>query len=111
MDDFGPAQILRILAVTDSLGIHREAVRIPLATEGEGIVRLVSSGRILEIVAPETAALETWLRDLPRRIRPLDLSAIKRSQPICVLCGSPAEERQCKLVCTTCGAVVDCSDP
>jgi hypothetical protein len=29
----------------------------------------------------------------------------------CARCGARMEERQCKIVCTNCGALDDCSDP
>ncbi len=35
MDAVGPPEIMRILAVTDALGFHREAVKIPLWTKGK----------------------------------------------------------------------------
>lgn len=31
--------------------------------------------------------------------------------PQCDLCGSPMIERHCKLICTQCGYLRDCSDP
>ena len=34
MFEFGPRDVLRILDVTDELGIHREGVTIPLQNEG-----------------------------------------------------------------------------
>ncbi len=30
---------------------------------------------------------------------------------VCELCGGPALERHCKIVCMNCGFVRDCSDP
>jgi exosome complex RNA-binding protein Csl4 len=30
---------------------------------------------------------------------------------ICARCGARMEERQCKIICTNCGALDDCSDP
>src|SRR4026207_2550010 len=36
MDSVGPPEIMRILAVTDALGYHREAVVVPLWTKGKG---------------------------------------------------------------------------
>src|SRR5574341_1020886 len=40
VDSVGPPEILRILAVTDALGLHREAVSVPLWTEGDGRLRV-----------------------------------------------------------------------
>ena len=47
MDSFGPPEIMRILAVTDALGLHREAMRIPLWTKGKG--EILVKGNRLEI--------------------------------------------------------------
>lgn len=77
MDAVGPKEISRILAVTDEIGIHREAVQIPLGTEGAGRVTL--AGASLEIVAPAEGDFETWVTSLGERIRSLDLSGVRRS--------------------------------
>ena len=50
--EFGPKEIMRIMEVTDGLCLHREAVRIPLWNQGEGLVQLVSGGTVVEITAP-----------------------------------------------------------
>lgn len=71
MPEFGQAEILRILAVTDAFGIHRESVRIPLYTQGAGRVRPVQGGRVIEIVAPD-ADFETWLARLPEALNKIN---------------------------------------
>ena len=68
----------RILLVVDTLGIHREAVMIPLAPEGEGSVRIV--GGKLEIHRPEDGDLDAWIAGLTDRIRALDLSSLKKAE-------------------------------
>lgn len=75
--EFGPAEVMRILAVTDALGIHREAVRVPLDNQGAGAVRLVREGRMIEIVAPAEGDFDAWVAALPTQIRELDLSRVK----------------------------------
>lgn len=75
--EFGPSEVLRILAVTDALGIHREAVRVPLDNHGDGGVRLVRNGQMIEIVAPGEGDFDRWIADLPAKIRSLDLSRVK----------------------------------
>ncbi len=78
MDAVGPKEIGSILAVTDAIGIHREAVQIPLGTEGEGRVTL--DGRVVEIVAPTQGNFETWVATLGDRIRALDLSGVQKAE-------------------------------
>jgi hypothetical protein len=77
--DFGPKQMGRILEIVDGLGIHREAVSIPLAPEGEGVARI--AGARLEIRRPETGDFEAWLAGLPDAIRALDTSSLKKVEP------------------------------
>jgi hypothetical protein len=73
---FGPAEILRILEVTDALGLHREAVVIPLWTRGAGGIRM--RGAKLEITAPDEG-FEAWLAALPGLLRASDLSGVRRA--------------------------------
>jgi hypothetical protein len=61
------AEIQAVFAVTDALGISREALVIPLAPGRPGRVRRLPSGK-LEIVLDRDAPLEEWLRSLPDRI-------------------------------------------
>ncbi len=77
MDSVGPPQIMRILAVTDALGFHREAVAIPLWTKGKGEIRV--RGSKLEITAPAEGDFEAWLAALPAALRSVDLSAVRRA--------------------------------
>jgi hypothetical protein len=43
---------------------------------------------------------------------PRSLPAAGRPAPrACARCGAEMEERQCKIVCATCGFYHDCSDP
>ncbi|MFN0060694.1 MAG: hypothetical protein ACKVX7_19745 [Planctomycetota bacterium] len=78
MEIVTPAQIRQILGVTDALGIHREAVVVPLGTEGDGCARL-KSPTSLELIAPADAAFEPWLARLPALIAQLDLSQLLRA--------------------------------
>ena len=75
--DFGPPEIMRILAVTDALGFHREAMAIPLWTKGKGEYRV--RGQKLEITAPAEGDFEAWLAALPSTLRAMDLSAVRRA--------------------------------
>ena len=76
--DFGPKEIGRILAVTDGMNLHREAVMIPLAPEGPGTVRI--DGNRLVIRRPEEGDFETWIATLPASIQALDLTGLKRAE-------------------------------
>ena len=77
MDSVGPPEIMRILAVTDALGLHREAVAVPLWTEKGGKVEL--KGSKLRITAPSDQDFDAWLARLPELLRSLDLSKVPRS--------------------------------
>lgn len=61
-------QISRILEVTDSLGLNREWVEIPLSPESPGIVRRLANGK-LEIVVDADQPFDDWLGSLPTRIQ------------------------------------------
>jgi hypothetical protein len=74
----GPQLMRRILGVTDALGIHRESVRVPLLPRGAGALRITETD-MLEIVAPAEGDLESWVVELPEKLRELDLSRLRRS--------------------------------
>ena len=61
-------EIEKIFAVTDAMGIHREALVIPLGTQSPGRVRKLPSGKI-EITVDALLPLEVWLKGLPALIR------------------------------------------
>ena len=67
LESVGIAEINRIFEVTDALGIHREAVVIPLGT-GAGRVRRLLNGK-LEIVVDAQTPLDDWLKGLPELIK------------------------------------------
>jgi hypothetical protein len=60
-------EIDAIFAVTDALGIHREALVIPLGPVSPGRVRRLPSGKF-EILVEARRPLEEWLRELPALI-------------------------------------------
>ena len=62
------AEIQAVFAVTDALGISREALVIPLAPGRPGRVRRLPNGK-LEIVLDADVPLVAWLEGLPERIR------------------------------------------
>jgi hypothetical protein len=61
-------EIERILAITDALGISREALVIPLRPGSPGGVRMISGGK-LEIVVDGATEFDEWLKGLERQLR------------------------------------------
>lgn len=78
MQPITPRQVQQILAATDRLGLHREAVIIPLGREGGGRLTVTPRGK-LEIVAPEGPGFDDWLAGLPAAIGRLDLTGVLRT--------------------------------
>ena len=68
---------LRVLEIVDDLGIHREAISIPLESSPRGDVRMPTPDRI-EIVGPEGDP-EPFLASLRDRLCALDLSRVPRA--------------------------------
>ena len=68
MDVVSFAQINRILELTDSLGLNREWVEIPLSPERPGTVRRLPNGK-LEIVVDADRPFDEWLGSLPTQIQ------------------------------------------
>lgn len=60
--------ISQILEVTDSLGLNREWVEIPLSPERPGAVRRLANGK-LEIIVDADLLFEDWLESLPKHIQ------------------------------------------
>ena len=61
-------QISQILEITDSLGLNREWVEIPLSPENPGVVRRLPNGK-LEITVDAEQPFEDWLGSLPKHIQ------------------------------------------
>jgi hypothetical protein len=57
-------EIDAIFAVTDALGIHREALVIPLGPVTPGRVRKLPSGKF-EIVVDAETPIDEWVKELP----------------------------------------------
>ena len=73
-----PEQVVRLLELTDSFNIHREAVVVPLATEEKGSVRVLP-GEKLRMVCPNTLGFDEWLSDLRGQLQKMDLSKLRKS--------------------------------
>ena len=67
-DGLSFAQISRIWELTDSLGLNREWVEIPLAPERPGQVRRLPNGK-LEIIVDADRPFEEWLGTLSAQIQ------------------------------------------
>src|SRR3984893_3249810 len=67
LEAVGMAEINKIFAVTDALGVHREALVIPLGT-GTGRVRKLPSGKF-EIIVDKNVPIDEWLEGLPALIQ------------------------------------------
>ncbi|MGH7841194.1 MAG: hypothetical protein ACREQT_06685 [Candidatus Binataceae bacterium] len=68
-------EIERIFAITDALGLSREAIVIPLRTESPARMQVLANGK-LEIVVERDGEFDQWLSGLEERIRALmDLPA------------------------------------
>jgi hypothetical protein len=75
----GPKEIGRMLEAVRALGLHAEAVRIPLDAEGQGSVR-IEGGKAV-IVAPASGDLDEFIAALPGRLRALPaFASLKRSE-------------------------------
>ena len=61
-------EIEQIFAITDALGISREALVIPLRPESPGRVRRMAVGKI-EIVVDGAADFNEWLKELEMQLR------------------------------------------
>jgi hypothetical protein len=74
----GPKEIGRMLEAVRALGVHAEAVRIPLDAEGPGSVKI--EGGKLVIVAPASGDLDEFIAAIPARARALaGFGALKRA--------------------------------
>jgi len=60
-------EIDAIFAVTDTLGIHREKLVIPLGPASPGRVRKLPNGKF-EITVDAERPIDEWVKDLPALI-------------------------------------------
>jgi hypothetical protein len=72
-----PNQILKVLEITDSFNVHREAVFIPLLTEETGSVIILADGR-LQITCPSAGSFDGWLDALRAQLGKMDLSKLTK---------------------------------
>ena len=77
MDTITTEHIMKILELTDSFGLHREAVVIPLATNDRDDIAFLSDHR-LRITVPRTRPFDEWLVELRSRLTNMDLSPLHR---------------------------------
>jgi hypothetical protein len=67
LESVGMAEINKIFAVTDAMGVHRESLVIPLGP-GQGRVLKLPNGK-LEIIVDRETPIDEWLQGLPALIR------------------------------------------
>jgi len=77
MDILTTEDVERIMAVTDSLGLHRDWVVVPLDTLAEGREVQQPDGKII-LHAPGRDRFESWLLGLRDRLPGLDLGRVPR---------------------------------
>ena len=70
-----PEQVMKILELTDSLELHREAVVIPLLKRNGGGVAVLSDRR-LQITVPSDRAFDEWIVELRDKLASIDLTSI-----------------------------------
>ena len=75
METVTPEQVMKILELTDSLNLHREAVVIPLLRRNDGGITVLSDQR-LQITVPRDRAFDQWLVELRGKLANMDLSTI-----------------------------------
>lgn len=63
----GMKEIEQIFTVIDRIGVHREAVVIPLKPASPGSVKRLPNGKF-EIVVDAEVPLDDWLPELERRL-------------------------------------------
>ncbi len=63
-------EINQVFAVTDRLGIHREAIEIPLSPEHPGRVTRTAAGKFLIVVDADVPMAE-WVRTLEAELTKL----------------------------------------
>lgn len=68
----GPQEMKRIFEVTDSLGIHRENIRVPLRKKDPGSVTKDLRG-VYEVQVPESIPFDEWISSLQERLKSLGI--------------------------------------
>jgi hypothetical protein len=68
MQQVGMAEIEKIFAITDPMGIHRESVMIPLGPRNPGSVKRKANGKF-EIVVDASMDFDVWLGGLEAALR------------------------------------------
>jgi hypothetical protein len=76
MDTISPEHVTKILELTDSFDLHREAVVIPLGMAEEGGVLPLPDKR-LRITVPRNKPFDEWLVELRGTLAKMDLSAFR----------------------------------
>ncbi len=62
------AEIEKIFAITDPMGIHRESIMIPLGPKNPGSVKRKPNGKF-EIVVDASVEFEVWIQGLAAALK------------------------------------------
>ncbi|MBK5256476.1 MAG: hypothetical protein JJE39_10620 [Vicinamibacteria bacterium] len=73
MQQVGMAEIEKIFAVTDPMGIHRESIMIPLGPKNPGSVKRKPNGKF-EIVVDGSMDFDEWLKGLAEALKAAGVS-------------------------------------
>lgn len=68
----GMAEMRKIFAVIDKLGIHREKIEVPLKPQGAGSVEMLPSG-IARIIIPADKPIDEWLTTMEAELDKLPI--------------------------------------
>lgn len=78
MDFVGPDQMRQVMEMVDGLGLHREAVRVPLSPVPGGSLGITDGRLVIEVPADQD--LDGWLAEIPDRVRALPgFASLKRA--------------------------------
>ena len=75
-DIIGMREMSAIFGVTDTYGVDRERMSVPLEKQDPGAVRRLPSGE-LEIVVPLTVPIEAWLETLQAGLEELGYAPVE----------------------------------
>ena len=73
------ADMEAVFQVTDTYGIHRERVSVPLEKADPGDVRRLPTGEV-EIVVPASVPVARWQQELRRRLEEMGFQPVEEQE-------------------------------